>query len=262
MSQPSQQSVPTTDGPTASREEKLADLFVTLADTLVADFDVVELLDRLVTACVELFDVSGAGVLLLDSNRRLRLVASSNERAEHLEIFQVQADEGPCLDCARSRTAVTVPDLEAERHRWPRFAAAADIVGFHAVHAVPLRLRAEAVGALGLFHGTPTDLPPRDLHTVQAIADVATIGILQQQHAHQASIMTDQLQGALDSRVAIEQAKGILAESSNITMDVAFQHLRRYARDHNLKLSAVAQTVVSRKLSAAVLLAAIQGRSI
>ncbi len=235
----------------ASREEVLSELFVALADTLVADFDVVELLDRLVSSCTELFHVSAAGVLIFDSTRRLRLVAASNQRAEHLEVFQIQVDEGPCLDCAHNRTPTSVPDLSTAKDRWPRFYPATEIVGFRAVHAVPLRLREVGLGALGLFHTTPTSLAVRDLHTAQALADVATIGILQQQHVHQAAILNDQLQGALDSRVAIEQAKGILAENGNITIDAAFDRLRRYARDHNLKLSQLARAVSAREIRGA-----------
>lgn len=243
----------------ASREATLADLFVALADTLVADFDVVELLDRLVTTCIELFEVSAAGVLIFDAKRQLRLMATSNERAEHLEVLQLQIDEGPCLDCARSRTPISVPDLTTAKARWPRFCEAADLVGFRAVHAVPLRLRSEGLGTLGLFHGDPTELLDRDRHAVQALADVATIGILQQQHAHQAATLTDQLQAALDSRVAVEQAKGILAQSGNVTIDVAFDRLRRYARDHNLKLSKVARALSVRDIRPSEILDATEG---
>jgi GAF domain-containing protein len=248
--------VPESETWAASREQTLADLFVALADTLVADFDVVELLDRLVTTCVGLFDIAAAGVLLFDAKRRLQLMAASNERAEHLEVFQIQADQGPCLDCARSRKPVSISDLWLVRERWPRFQPAADIVGFRAVHAVPLRLRQEGLGTLGLFHTAPTELSTSRLHTAQALADVATIGILQQQHARHASLLTEQLQGALDSRVAIEQAKGILAENSGVSMDVAFDQLRRYARDHNLKLSDVALQVAARQLAPATVVAA------
>lgn len=195
-------------------------------------------------------------MLLLDGRGRLRLVASSSEGAEELEVFQVQADEGPCLDCARTRTAVAVPDLAAVVARWPRFCAAADALGFRAVHAVPLRTRSEALGGFGLFHNEPTVLQRRDVHTAQALADVATIGILQQHHAHQSDALTEQLQGALDSRVAIEQAKGMLAESGHVTIDVAFDQLRRYARDLNLKLSQVAQSVARRDLAVATIIEA------
>ena len=246
-------SVPVAEVQAVPREQTLADLFVALADTLVDDFDVVELLDRLVASCVGLFDVAAAGVLLFDAKRHLQLMAASNDRAEHLEVFQIQADQGPCLDCARSRKPVSVVDVRSVSDRWPRFFPAAEIVGFRAVHAVPLRLRQEGLGALGLFHTAPTELSDSRLHTAQALADVATIGILQQQHARHASILTEQLQGALDSRVAIEQAKGILAENSRESMDVAFDQLRHYARDHNLKLSDVALQVVARQLAPATI---------
>jgi GAF domain-containing protein len=237
-----------------AREPALADLFVALADTLVDDFDVVELLDRLVHSCVELFDVTASGLLLLDGQHRLQLVASTSERAEELEVFQVQADEGPCLDCARTTTPVAVPDLQAERDRWPRFSSTAANLGFRAVHAVPLRLRSEALGALNLFHTEPTALPEADLHVVQALADVATIGILQQRHLSESSVVADQLQTALASRVAIEQAKGIIAESGDINMTMAFAQLRRYSRDRNLRLSDVASAIANRELAAATII--------
>jgi hypothetical protein len=237
-----------------SRERVLADLFVALADTLVADFDVVELLDRLIQTCVELFDVTAAGVLIRDGRGRLQLVASSNAGAQELELFQLQADQGPCLDAVRLHSSVSVPDLTLDVDRWPRFKAAAEIIGFRAVHAVPLRLRSESVGGFGLFHSTPTVLSVADLHTVQALADVATIGILQQQHAAQSALLTDQLQFALDSRIIVEQAKGILSASGNISVDAAFDVLRRYSRDGNLKLSLVAQELVTGKLTSVELM--------
>jgi transcriptional regulator with GAF, ATPase, and Fis domain len=244
-----------------SREEILSDLFVALADTLGADYDAAEVFDRLVNACVEIFDVDSAAVLLLDSKGRLRLVASSDERAEQLELFQVQVEEGPCLDSARDRALVTSSDLKAEQHRWPRFAAAADVVGLRAVHAVPLRLRTDGIGTLGLFYRTPQDLSKPNAHIAQALADVATIGFLQQQQqVHQTSVVNEQLQGALDSRVSIEQAKGILAEFGDIAMDVAFRLLRRYCRDNNLKLSQVARAIAERELPPAAIVTATRHR--
>lgn len=260
MTQQPNQTLQAPDADAASREEALTDLFVTLADTLVAEFDVVELLDRLVDTCLGLFKVTAAAVLVLDTKNALRLVASSNKRAEELEIFQIQVDEGPCLDCARSLTPVLVPDLSADRDRWPHFSAAADIVGFKAVHAVPLRLRSQGIGGFGLFHSTPTQMSSGDVHAVQALADVATIGILQQQHAQQAVSLSDQLQGALNSRIAVEQAKGVIAESGNVEMDVAFDQLRRYSRDNNLKISRVAQAIATRELSPVTIIRHAQDR--
>jgi GAF domain-containing protein len=245
-----------------NRETILSDLFVALADTLVDDFDVAELLDRLVQTCVEVLDVAAAGVLLLDGRQRLNLVASTSHSVEELEVFQVQADEGPCLDCARTRRPLEVPDLDVGGSRWPRFSATARALGFRAVNALPLRLRSQAIGGLNLFHSEPMVMPARDVHVAQALADVATIGILQQQHVQQAAILTDQLEGALTSRIVIEQAKGILAQSGNVTMSVAFAQLRQYARDHNLKLSAVAQGTVDRDIAPATIVQGRQAKSI
>jgi transcriptional regulator with GAF, ATPase, and Fis domain len=237
------------------RDALLAETFVFLADTLVEDFDVVDLLYRLVEACVDLLEATAAGLLLLDARGQLRVVASSSEQAQLLEVFQVQSDEGPCLDSARSRTPVTVPDLWQAEERWPRFVEAAREVGFRAVHAVPLRLRVEAVGGLNLFHTDVGAMTAGDLRVAQALADAATIGILQQRAIHRGSILTEQLQTALNSRVVLEQAKGVLAESGQVDMQTAFEALRRHARDHNRKLADVASAVISGELSPRALLA-------
>jgi GAF domain-containing protein len=226
------------------REVALVDAFVALADTLVDDYDIVELLDRLVNECVKLLGASAAGLLLFDRDQ-LRLIASSSERVEHLEVFQVQADEGPCLDCARSAQPISVPDLDAVRERWPVFCAAASEAGFRAVHAVPLRLRSQAVGGLNLFDQEIRTWTDQELHVAQALADVATIGILQERAIHRSDELTQQLQTALNSRVIIEQAKGMIAEHSQVDMTTAFAQLRRYARDRNLKLSLLAREVVA-----------------
>jgi GAF domain-containing protein len=240
-------SVGDSTGPTAAtaeREQALAGLFVRLADTLVDDYDVVSLLDDLVQAAVRLLDVTAAGLLLDDQQGHLALVASSSEETRLLEIFQLQNDEGPCLDCVRRRTVVSSHDLAADISRWPVFVPEALNAGFRAVTAVPLRLRDEVIGGLNMFIDTARRLGERDVQVAQALADVATIGILQQRAAHRTSILAEQLQHALNSRVAIEQAKGILAERNNVGMDAAFAALVRHARDRNLKLSAVAAGVV------------------
>jgi len=232
-----------------TREEVLAETFVTLADTLVDDYDVVELLDQLVHACVRVLGVTAAGLLLDDQKGNLALVASSSEESRLLELFQLQNNEGPCLDCVRTGSAVTSGDLELDHDRWPLFVPAARLAGFRSVAAVPLRLRDQVVGGLNLFMVDPREVPPRDRRVAQALADVATIGILQQRSLHRSHVLSEQLQTALTSRIAIEQAKGILAERNNLTMDEAFEALRRYARDHNLKLTDVATSVVTESLN-------------
>jgi GAF domain-containing protein len=227
-----------------SREQAITDMFVRLADTMVDDYDVVELLDQLVTACVRVLGVTAAGLLLDDQKGSLALVASSSEESRLLELFQLQNNEGPCLDCVRTGSAVTSGDLESESERWPLFVPAARITGFRSVAAVPLRLRGQTIGGLNLFRVEPHEVPPADRRLAQALADVATIGILQQRSLHRSHVLSEQLQGALTSRVAIEQAKGVLAERNNLTMEAAFDALRRHARDNNLKLTDVATAVV------------------
>ncbi|MCW2573275.1 MAG: hypothetical protein QOF18_1980 [Frankiaceae bacterium] len=227
-----------------TREQVLAETFVGLADTLVDDYDVVELLDRLVGATVRLLGVTAAGLLLSDQKGNLAVVASSSEETHTLEMFQLQTDEGPCLDCVRTARPVTSIDLEADAERWPRFVPAALAAGFRSVVAVPLRLRDQTIGGLNLFHARSEPLTEGDQRLAQALADVATIGILQQRTAHRSSMLAEQLQHALNSRIAIEQAKGVLAERKSVNMDAAFDTLRSYSRNNNLKLSDVALAVV------------------
>ncbi|MEP6760525.1 MAG: GAF and ANTAR domain-containing protein [Sporichthyaceae bacterium] len=226
------------------REKTLAETFVLLADTLVADYDIVDLLDQLVASCVNLLGVTAAGLLLDDQRGHLAVVASSDESTRLLEIFQLQNNEGPCLDCVRLGTAVSSDDLVRDRDRWPLFVPAAVDIGFRSVAAVPLRLRDQTIGGLNMFNARPDPIPEDDRRLAQALADVATIGILQRRSTHRSSAMAEQLQHALNSRVAIEQAKGVLAERGNVDMDHAFAILRRHARTHNLKLTEVALAVV------------------
>jgi transcriptional regulator with GAF, ATPase, and Fis domain len=237
----------TTIGST-ERQAELAEVFVALADTLVDDFDVVELLDRLANACVDLLDVKAAGILLVHRQGGVGVVASSSEDSQLLELFQVQNDEGPCLDCVRTGQPVTGSDLSVESDRWPMFAPVAVAAGFLAVDAFPLRLRSEAIGGLNIFHGTPTTFDATDRRIAQALADTATVGILQQRALHGSSVVAGQLQTALNSRITIEQAKGMLVEWTQLGFDEVFALLRKYARDHNLKLTDVARAITDRTL--------------
>jgi hypothetical protein len=238
-----------------TREQKVAQALIEAADTLVDDFDVIDFLHTLAERCVQLLDVDAAGLMLADQGGQLHATAASSESARLLELFELQGDAGPCLDAYRTGAAVVNADLQANQERWPRFAEAARTSGFVAVHALPLRLRSTVIGALNLFCAGPGPLSDEDARTGQALADVATIGILAQRNLQQAELLSAQLQQALDSRVTIEQAKGVLAERRGITVDEAFDVLRRHARNRNLRLSDLAKDV-ARRTGAADLLEA------
>ncbi len=231
------------EGVTVTREEQLIEAFVEAADTLVDDFDVIEFLHTVAGRCVQLLEVDAAGLMLADQYGRLHATAASTESARLLELFELQADAGPCMDAFRTGAQVVNADLGASQERWPRFAEAAQATGFVSVHALPLRLRATIIGALNLFCARAGTLSDADVRTGQALADVATIGILAQRGLHQAELLTTQLQQALSSRVTIEQAKGVLSERRHITVDEAFALLRAYARNHNLHLSDLARQI-------------------
>ena len=238
-----------------SREEQLAEAFVEAADTLVDDFDVIEFLHTLAQRCVTLLEIDAAGLMLADQRGALHATAASAENARLLELFELQTDAGPCLDAFRTGEPVVNADLHANEHRWPRFAEAAEAAGYVSVHALPLRLRSTVIGALNLFCAQLGSLSEEDIRTGQALADVATIGILAQRNLQQAELLTTQLQTALNSRVIIEQAKGVLAERHQITVDEGFALLREYSRSRNRLLSDVARDVALRAPAAAELLA-------
>ena len=236
------------------REQLLSRAFVRLADTLVDDYDIIDLLDRLVGYSVELLTADAAGILLVDSQQALQVVASSHEDANVMELLQLQSDQGPCMECFSTGEAVSVPDLADVGGRWPVFVAAVAERGvYRSVHALPLRLRGETIGTMNLFHGQSGILPAADLVLGQALADVATIGILSERAIRSREVVAEQLQTALNHRMIIEQAKGVLAHQGNLTMAAAFDRLRRYARNHNARLSEVARKVVETDLAADVL---------
>ena len=218
------------------RETMLARTLVELADTLVADFDVVELLTLLTDRCVDVLDVGAAGLMLVAPDGDLRVMASSSEAMRVLELFELQSQEGPCLDCYRTGQPVVNQDLATVNGRWPRFAAEALAAGFHSVHALPMRLRGAVIGALNLFHIEPGEMRHADIAAAQAMADVATIAILQHRAALEAQVINEQLNHALNSRIVIEQAKGMVAEREGLNMEQAFSTLRNHARNHNLRL--------------------------
>jgi transcriptional regulator with GAF, ATPase, and Fis domain len=221
----------------------LSDTFVDLADTMVADFDVIDFLHVLTDRSVRLLAASAAGVLLADPRGELRVAAASSGQAGLLELFQLQNDQGPCLDCFRTGQPVT-GDLAVPAQQWPRFAEAAAKSGFRTVQALPMRLRDQVIGALNLFRAEPGPFDLAELRIGQALADVATIGLLHQQSVRRRETLAEQLQTALNSRVAIEQAKGKLAERLSLDMDQAFSMLRAHARSSNQRLTDVARAFI------------------
>lgn len=236
------------------REQQLAEAFVEMADTLVDRYDVVEFMHRLNDHCVTLLDVAASGLMLADHHGQLSVIAASAEESRLLELFQLQNDEGPCLDCYRSGQPISVSDLSMQASRWPNFTPHAQERGYRSVHALPMRLRDETIGTLNLFGIDNTALSPEHLRIAQGLADVATIGIMQERAIHRAEILAEQLQTALNSRVVIEQAKGLLSAHGNLSMDEAFARLRGYARNHNRRLSELAMELVDRQIGPETLL--------
>ncbi|WP_432845096.1 GAF and ANTAR domain-containing protein [Amycolatopsis sp. CA-161197] len=229
-----------------------------MADTLVDDYDVADLLHVLAQRCVELFEVGAAGLTLADERGSLRALASSEQDGLR-ELVKLGVDEGPGVECFRSGTAVHAASIGAYTQRWPRFAAAAQRAGFASVHALPLRLRGLTIGALNLFGRA--SVPPEDLELAQGLADTATIGILQERAIRRGEVRSDQLQSALTSRVVIEQAKGVLSVSGHLSMADAFAVLRRYSRSHNARLGEVARSLAERELDPAVVLTRAYGKN-
>ncbi|CAL4861134.1 GAF and ANTAR domain-containing protein [Microbacterium sp. MM2322] len=233
---------------TDTRESRLVETFVTLTDNLVADFDVLDVLQTLVDRSVELFDAAAGAIHLLNSQGELEVAASTNERSEFIGLLQLNAGEGPCITAVTSGELVTSHDLAELTRGWPRFAAASLQRGYVGVHAIPLRLREEVIGSLNLFRETEGALNGIDARAAQALADVATISVLQQRSLQSATLASEQLQRALDTKVAIEQAKGYVARALDTDMDTAREILRRYARNNQMRLSDVAGAVAREEI--------------
>ncbi|HEX5428694.1 MAG TPA: GAF and ANTAR domain-containing protein [Pedococcus sp.] len=225
--------------------ERLAEVFVEVADTLVDDFDLIDFLATVTARVADLSSAAAAGLLLGDAEGNLQFMAASDESARMLELFQVQIDEGPCRDCFTSGEPVVNADLSEASDRWPQFAPRAQAEGFLSVHAFPLRHRRSVIGALNVFGREPGRLADQDVRVVQALADVATIGLLQERAIRHGEVLTEQLQSALNSRITIEQAKGALAQLRHVTPDEAFTLMRDYARSRRLHLGDVAREVVT-----------------
>jgi GAF domain-containing protein len=227
----------------------VADTLAEIAGSLIEDFDVVDLLTTLADRCVELFGISAAGLMLAARDGGLAVAASSSPSVLLLELLEQQNEEGPCPDCFHSGEPLVNQPLATAQDRWPRFAPCALEAGFRSVHALPIRFRGQMIGALNLYCLDEAPLQDSALQAAQALADIATVAIVQHHALGEAHLLNDQLQHALTSRVAIEQAKGLLAGLNRIDLDTAFAQLRTYARNHNMRLAHVAQEVVAGTLS-------------
>ena len=236
-----------------ARESLLVATLVELADNLVDNYDVIDILTLLSDRCVETVDVAAAGVMLALPGGDLQFVASSNESMRVLELFQIQANEGPCVDCYADGVPIINHELLDPDERWPRFTPLAIEQGFRSVHCLPMRLRGRTIGALNLFRTDVGLLTPEDVVVAQGLADVATIAILQHQLSMSAQLLNNQLSFALTSRIIIEQAKGMISQSTNCSMDEAFARLRTHARNHNLRLTDVATSIVGGQIGISTL---------
>jgi GAF domain-containing protein len=231
-----------------TRETRVNAAFVAVADTLTTDFDVVDLLHTLVEQCTELLDTTAGGLMLVDGDGQLQLMTSTSEGADLVELMQINAAAGPCIESFETGLAVSVPNIQSVSGKWPAFKKAALQCGFGSAHATPLKLRGTVIGTMNLFGNSRGPLTDRDAALAQALADVATIGILQGRLVKENTIVSEQLHAALDSRIVIEQAKGIIAHSLSIDMDEAFGVLRAHARNNNLTIRFVAEEISAFRL--------------
>jgi GAF domain-containing protein len=230
---------------TTVSEQRLATIFVEVADTLVGRFDLIEFMQMLADRVASLVEHATAGLLLADEKDRLHFMAASDETTKLLELFQLQWHDGPCLDAFRTAEPVVNADLSTAASRWPRFAPYASAAGFRSVHAFPLRLRTDVIGAMGVFGTSGAHLDAADAQIMQALADAAAIGLLQERTVHHNEVLTEQLQGALNNRIIVEQAKGAVAQAHNVSVDAAFEMIRVHARRTHRSLSDIALRAVT-----------------
>ncbi|TFD89177.1 MULTISPECIES: GAF and ANTAR domain-containing protein [Cryobacterium] len=233
---------------TMARASLVSAAFMKLTDTLVGEYDVFDVLHTLVEACVEVLDATAAGILLADPGGELQVVASTSEESYLVEVLQQRAGAGPCVDCYLTGKVVTLGDIRTYLDTYPDFAAAALSQGFRSVHAIPMRVRHRSIGALNLFRSDTGDVTPEDAAIGQAMADIATISILQERTVREDAVVNEQLQRALNSRILIEQAKGVIAQVSTVDMDEAFKRLRADARANNRTMRESAEDVINRSV--------------
>ncbi|MHA7155885.1 ANTAR domain-containing protein [Arthrobacter sp. TMN-50] len=233
----------------ATRSSRVSAAFVKIADTLVGDYDVLDLLYTLVEQTVELLDATAAGLMLAGPDGVLQVLASTSEESQLVEVLQQESGAGPCIECYTTGVPVTIRDIAGTKDRWPEFRDAATSQGFRSVHAFPLRLHGRTIGAMNLFRTDVGELTEEDVAIGQALADVSTIGILQKRLVRESEVVNEQLQEALNSRIPIEQAKGMIAHLQNVDTNEAFHRIRHYARANQRNLHEVAEALLNRTIT-------------
>lgn len=231
-----------------SREQRINDAFVATAGALMKDYDIVDLLSTLLKTCTDILEVDAGGILLADSGGDLELVASTSEEAKVVETIIIAAGAGPCIDGFDTAAVVTVPDITASGDKWPKFKKSALEQGFRSTYAVPMRLRTEVIGVMNLLSSTPDSISQKDGDIAQALADIAVLGILHERNFRNPLVVDEQLHLALDTRILVEQAKGVLAQAEGLSMTDAFDALREYASSHGLSLRQSAEGTVQRTI--------------
>lgn len=221
-----------------------------ITDALVQDFDVVDVATQVVTSCAELVGADNVGLLVADAAGQLRLLAATSEEAHVIESFQVEGGDGPCLEAFTTGELVSAGSPGEIAGRWPHFARIAQREGIGAVFAAPLTMRGRPIGSLNVFSEAPGELDADARRKVELLAGLATVALTQAERVRDHATTVQQLQTALTSRVAIEQAKGVLIAATGVDVDEAFARLRAYARANRRRLSEVALDVVERRLDA------------
>lgn len=243
-----------------TREEKINDAFVAMTDALMNDYDIVDLLSTLLNDCTEILGVEAGGILLADSSGVLELVASTSEEAAVVETIIIAAGAGPCIDCFTTAQPVSVPDIDAVAGKWPKFHRTALDQGFRSTYAVPMRLRSEVIGVMNLLSSELGPLDEKDGRIAQALADIAVLGILHERNFRNPFVIQEQLHLALDTRILIEQAKGVLAQAEGLSMADAFNALREYGRANGVTLRSAAEGAVRRTITPTELVRDYAGR--
>jgi GAF domain-containing protein len=226
-------------------ERLLLEVLSDFAHTLAGRFDVSEVLYRLAENVVSILGVAGAGVSVVDDEGRLRPVTWINELTAQLERVEEANQQGPCVDSFLQGVVIRVPRLSEETGHWPEWCAEAKRHGVEAVLGVPLRAGETVIGAMNVYSIEARQWRDDDVQVAQVLTDMAAGYVANASDLEQSRRVTEQLTEALESRIIIEQAKGMLASEYRISVDEAFKVLRSHSRRHGASLRALADAVVN-----------------